>query len=68
MDTPSSRVTSAAFETEFVCIPRPLERSDRADGGALLYRARFKTDLWSKDESPKLSAQIMEGNPRFSIG
>jgi alkaline phosphatase D len=48
------RVTSAAFETEFVCIPRPLERSDRADGGALLYRARFKTDLGSKDESPKL--------------
>jgi alkaline phosphatase D len=62
------RVTSTAFETEFVCIPRPLERSGSADGGPLLYRARCKTQLWDKEESPKLSAEIIEGNPRFSIG
>ena len=54
------RATSTAFETEFVCIPRPLERSDRADGGPLLYRARFITHLWGKEESPKLSAEISE--------
>jgi alkaline phosphatase D len=62
------RVTSTALETEFVCIPRPLERSERADGGPLRYRARFKTNLWGKEESPKLNAEIVEGNPRFSIG
>ena len=42
------RVTSDAFETEFVCIPRPIERSDRQDGGPLAYRAKSHTALWRK--------------------
>jgi alkaline phosphatase D len=62
------RATSTRFETEFVCIPRPLERSHRADGGPLLYRARFHASSWQTGGSPKLNAQITEGNPRFSIG
>jgi alkaline phosphatase D len=61
------RVTRATFETEFVCIPRPLERSGRPDGGALLYRAQFATKMWRPGESPKLEARILEGDPRFSI-
>lgn len=61
-------VTSRAFEAEFVCIPRPLERSDRADGGPLRYRARFRTSLWGKGESPTMQAQVLEGDPHFSIG
>lgn len=61
------RATSEAFETEFVCIPRPLERSDRADGGPLLYRARCRASLWRKDEVPKLESRILEGDPRFSV-
>ena len=61
------RVTSEFLETEFVCIPRPLERSDRADGGPLLYRARYRAKLWHKGESPKLEGQIVEGDPRFSV-
>jgi alkaline phosphatase D len=28
------RAAQHALETEFVCIPRPLERSDRVDGGS----------------------------------
>jgi alkaline phosphatase D len=60
--------TRVAFETEFVCIPRPLERSDQADGGAVLYRARFRASSWQRGESPQLHAQVTEGNPRFSIG
>jgi alkaline phosphatase D len=56
-----------AFETEFVCIPRPLERSDSPDGGALLYRAHFHAHLWRTGESPKLTATVVEGDPRFSI-
>jgi alkaline phosphatase D len=61
------RVTSSTLETEFVCIPRPLERSERPDGGPLLYRSRHRTKLWRKGEAPKLESQILEGDPRFSI-
>ena len=61
------RVTSDVFETEFVCIPRPIERCERADGGPLLYRARYRSRLWRKGETPRLELQILEGDPRFSI-
>ncbi len=60
--------TSDRMEVEFVCIPRPLERSDRADGGPLRYRARFRTGLWKKGEVPRMLAEVLEGDPRFSIG
>ena len=60
-------VTGDMLETEFVCIPRPLERSERADGGPLLYRTRHRAALWGKGEKPKLELEILEGNPRFSI-
>ena len=55
------------FETEFVCIPRPLERSERPDGGPLLYRTRHRASLWRKGETPRLEMQILEGDPRFSV-
>jgi alkaline phosphatase D len=61
------RVTSNAFETEFVCIPRPLERSERPDGGPLVYRVKHLTKLWRQGETPKLDQQILEGDPRFSV-
>src|SRR5215472_16430172 len=56
--------SGATFETEFVCIPRPLERSDRDDGGPLLYRTRHRASLWNKGETPRLEVQILDGNPR----
>lgn len=59
--------TSGFIETEFVCIPRPIERSDRADGGALSYRVRSRTDLWKNGEAPKLQMKILEGDPKFSV-
>jgi alkaline phosphatase D len=59
--------TSEFIETEFVCIPRPVERSDRPDGGALSYRVKFRTALWKNGEAPKLQMQILEGDPRFSV-
>jgi alkaline phosphatase D len=62
------RASSTALETEFVCIPRPLERSEREDGGPLRYRVRFRTSLWKKGGSPQMEAKILEGDPRFSIG
>ena len=55
------------FETEFVCIPRPIERSDRADGGALSYRVKSRTEIWKRGEIPKLRMQIVEGDPKFSV-
>jgi alkaline phosphatase D len=58
---------SDSFETEFVCIPRPLERSQRDDGGPLLYRVVYRAKLWREGETPKLEQQIVEGDPRFSI-
>jgi alkaline phosphatase D len=61
------RATSETIETEFVCIPRPLERSDAHDGGPLKYRARFRTPLWETGKVPKLEVQILEGDPRFSV-
>jgi alkaline phosphatase D len=61
------RVTSDSFETEFVCIPRPLERSERPDGGPLSYRVRSRTALWDKGKMPRLNVEIVEGDPRFSI-
>lgn len=59
--------TSETFETEFVCIPRPIERSDRPDGGPLLYRTKHRTKLWRKGETPNLETQILEGDPKFSV-
>jgi alkaline phosphatase D len=59
--------TRHALETEFVCIPRPLERSERSDGGPLVYRTRHRSKLWNNREAPQLVTQIVEGNPRFSV-
>jgi alkaline phosphatase D len=61
------RVNGDSFETEFVCIPRPIERSERADGGPLAYRTRHRAALWNKGETPKLEFEILEGDPRFSV-
>ena len=61
------RATSQEIETEFVCIPRPLERSESNDGGPLNYRVRFRAPFWEKDKAPKLDMKILEGNPKFSI-
>jgi alkaline phosphatase D len=61
------RATSHAIETEFVCIPRPLERSDREDGGPLAYCVRSRAELWAKGNTPRLDTRILEGDPKFSV-
>jgi len=61
------RATSETFETEFVCIPRPLERIERLDGGPLLYRVAHRAQLWTKDGHPRLEQTVLEGNPEFSL-
>ncbi len=59
--------TSDWIETEFVCIPRPIERSEHADGGDLRYRVRCRAGLWKHGEAPKLQIQVVEGEAKFSL-
>jgi alkaline phosphatase D len=61
------RVSSDSIETEFVCIPRPIERSDRSDGGPLNYRVKVRAPMWAAGTTPKLEMRILEGDPKFSV-
>ena len=59
--------TSDSIETEFVCIPRPIQRSTAADGGPLRYRVVHRAGLWRSGERPRLEQSVLEGNPALSI-
>src|SRR3984957_10676624 len=61
------RASADAWECEFVCIPRPIERSTRHDGGPLLYRVVHRTPLWEKGERPQIEQRVVEGNPALSL-
>jgi alkaline phosphatase D len=56
-----------AMETEFVCIPRPLERNMAEDGGPLRYRVTHRARLWQAGERPVLEQKVLEGDPKLSI-
>ena len=60
-------VTRNAIETEFVCIPPPLERSETPDGGPLRYRVSHRAQLWKPGERPTLEQKVLEGDARHSI-
>ncbi len=55
------RASSTTLETEFVCIPPPIERSTTDDGGPLAYRIRFRANAWEPGQAPKLEQQLLEG-------
>ena len=61
------RLTGDEMRTEFVCIPRPITRSDRPDGGPLRYRVAHTAKLWRPGERPKLAQRVIEGDPGLSI-
>jgi alkaline phosphatase D len=61
------RLTGDEMRTEFVCIPRPITRSERADGGPLRYRVALTARLWAPGERPQLTAQVLEGDAGLSI-
>jgi alkaline phosphatase D len=61
------RATAGQLECEFVCIERPLERSNRPDGGALVYRVVHRSKLWKAGEHPHLDQEVLEGNPSLSL-
>ncbi|HEY5101928.1 MAG TPA: alkaline phosphatase D family protein [Steroidobacteraceae bacterium] len=61
------RASATELECEFVCIDRPLERSERADGGPLRYRVVHKSLLWKAGERPELTQELLEGSADLSI-
>jgi alkaline phosphatase D len=61
------RASAEAIETEFVCIPRPVERSAREDGGPLRYRAVHRARMWEAGSAPKLEGRVVEGDAKFSV-
>ncbi|HJQ26927.1 MAG TPA: alkaline phosphatase D family protein [Blastocatellia bacterium] len=56
------RASGDQLEVEFVCIPRPLERGDRADGGPLAYRVTHRVKRWSRGAAPRLERTTFEGD------
>ena len=56
------RLTGAEMRTEFVCIPRPITRSNSPDGGSLRYRVIHTAKLWKAGERPVLEQQLLEGD------
>jgi alkaline phosphatase D len=61
------RVDGTAMVTEFVCIPRPLARSTRDDGGPLRYRVRHDVSLWRAGERPVLRQTVVEGDAGLAV-
>ena len=61
------RLSGDEMRTEFVCIPRPITRSDRTDGGPLRYRVVHTAKLWRPGERPTLVQQVLEGDPGLSV-
>jgi alkaline phosphatase D len=61
------RLSGDEMRTEFVCIPRPVARSERPDGGPLRYRVAHTAKLWRPGERPQLTQQLLEGDPGLAI-
>jgi alkaline phosphatase D len=61
------RLSGDEMRTEFVCIPRPIARSERPDGGPLRYRLTYRAKLWRPGERPQLTQQSLEGDPGLGI-
>jgi alkaline phosphatase D len=55
------RAEPTTLTVEFVCIPRPLERSETSDGGPVVYRITHQTQLWARGESPRLATVLATG-------
>ena len=53
------RAGSDEMEVEFVCILRPVERNERADGGPLAYRIVHRVKRWKA--APQIERTMVEG-------
>jgi alkaline phosphatase D len=61
------RLSADEMRTEFVCIPRPIARSERPDGGPLRYRVLHTAALWKSGERPRLKTSVLEGDVGLSL-
>jgi alkaline phosphatase D len=61
------RLSANEMRTEFVCIPRPVTRSERPDGGPIRYRVVHTAELWKSGERPRLKTSVLEGEVGLSI-
>ena len=61
------RASRDELETEFVCIPYPLERAETEDGGPLRYRMVHRVALWQAGEAPELRQEVLEGDPGLGV-
>ncbi|QNP39781.1 alkaline phosphatase D family protein [Lysobacter solisilvae (ex Woo and Kim 2020)] len=61
------RVDADTMVTEFVCIPRPIERSATPDGGPLRYRVRHEVPLWRAGEPPRMQQTVVEGDAGLAV-
>jgi alkaline phosphatase D len=61
------RLSADEMSTEFVCIPRPIARSERPDGGPIRYRVVHTAALWKSGERPQLKTSVLEGDVGLAI-
>ncbi len=61
------QLSADAMRTEFVCIPRPIARSESSDGGPIRYRVSLTAALWKSGERPQLKTSVLEGDPGLAI-
>jgi alkaline phosphatase D len=61
------RLSADEMRTEFVCIPRPIVRSEKPDGGPLRYRVLHTAALWKSGDRPRLETSVLEGDAGLSI-
>jgi alkaline phosphatase D len=62
-----ARFDADAMACEFVCIPRPLERSEGDDGGPVLYRVTHRAARWKAGQPPRLEQRVVEGDPGLGV-
>ena len=61
------RLSADEMRTEFVCIPRPITRSESPDGGPLRYRVVHTAPLWKSGERPQMKVAVLEGDAGLSL-
>jgi len=61
------RLSADEMRTEFVCIPRPITRSEKPDGGPIRYRVLLIARLWKSGERPQLKTSVLEGDAGLAM-
>jgi len=61
------QLSADEMRTEFVCIPRPIARSESPDGGPIRYRVLHTAALWKSGERPQLKTSVLEGDVGLAI-